>query len=49
MLSNTLRDTPKALPYYDGMGSEQGRFKTPAQSVVIDAEADEEDIRTLLG
>ena len=49
VLSNTLRDTPKALPYYDGMGSEQGRFKTPTQSVVIVAEADEEDVSTLLG
>ena len=48
-LANTLRDTNAKgiLPSYSGMGSTQ--FKTPTKSVVIDAEADEEDVSTLLG
>ena len=29
ILSNTLRDTSKALPSYDGSGSDKARFKTP--------------------
>ena len=46
VLSNTLRDTTKALPSYDGSGSEQSRFRTPTESKIIETDGGGETTST---
>ena len=46
VLSNTLRDTTKALPSYDGSGSEQSRFRTPTESKIIETDGGGETTQT---
>ena len=49
VLSNTLRDTTKALPSYDGSGSEQERFRTPTESKIIETDGGGETTQTTAG